>query len=152
MDQKSKFERLKASRKEFAQKQARIEKARIDEATLHETNLSKLLENDLEQAEVILAAKDVMAKLQDMAEDLANLSARDLFPIADKMKGVFGPDAASAFEEVSQEGLTNAMNAVRSAKDSLNDAILKVEGKAPINDMAADEDESESQTGTVKEE
>lgn len=144
MDHKSKIERLKAIKEEFALKQARLEKARKLEEAANATHLSTLLENDLEQAELILAAKDVMAKLQDMAEDLAKISAHDVFPLADKMKGTFGPEAAQAFEHAAQNGVTKAMAAVRGAKDALNDAILQVEGKLPANDMAADNVEPEA--------
>ena len=149
MDPKAKIERLKAIKEEMALVEAkRAELAKLEEAA-EPTHLSNLLENDLEQAELILAAQDVMTRLQEMAEDLAKTSARDLFPLADRMKAAFGPEAAHAFEETSTRALDTAMEAVREAKDQLGTAILKIEGKIPANDMAADEAEPDMATDEV---
>jgi hypothetical protein len=138
MDNKAKIERAKAIQEELARVQAQHSKAVKLEEAASPMNLSTLLENDLEQAELILAAQDVMTRLQEMAEDLAKTSARDLFPLADRMKAAFGPEAAKAFEQASTSALNMAMETVRSAKDQLGTAILKIEGKIPGSDMAAD--------------
>jgi hypothetical protein len=138
MDNKAKIERAKAIQEELARVQAQHSKAVKLEEAASPMNLSTLLENDLEQAELILAAQDVMTRLQEMAEDLAKTSARDLFPLADRMKAAFGPEAAKAFEQASTSALNMAMETVRAAKDQLGTAILKIEGKIPGSDMAAD--------------
>ena len=138
MDNKAKIERLKAIQEELAHVQAQhVKLVKLEEAA-SPMNLSTLLENDLEQAELILAAQDVMTRLQEMAEDLAKTSARDLFPLSDRMKAAFGPEAAKAFENSSTDALNSAMEAVRAAKDQLGTAILRIEGKIPGSDMAAD--------------
>jgi hypothetical protein len=138
MDNKAKIERAKAIQEELARVQAQHAKLVKLEEAASPMNLSTLLENDLEQAELILAAQDVMTRLQEMAEDLAKTSARDLFPLADRMKAAFGPEAAKAFEQASTGALNMAMETVRAAKDQLGTAILKIEGKIPGSDMAAD--------------
>jgi hypothetical protein len=135
----TKMKRLLAIKEEFARTQAALMKARQLEEAAKPVSLSTLLENDLDQAELILAAQDLMHKLQNMAEDLAKMNAQDLFPLVDKMKGAFGPEAAHTFEVTSQEAISDAMNTVRHAKDELGNAVLKLEGKIPANDMASDE-------------
>lgn len=137
MDNKAKIDRLKAIQEELALVEAQHAKLVKLEEAASPMNLSTLLENDLEQAELILAAQDVMTRLQEMAEDLAKTSARDLFPLADRMKAAFGPEAAKAFEQASTDALNMAMETVRAAKDQLGTAILRIEGKIPSNDMAA---------------
>lgn len=138
MNEKAKIERLKAIKEEVARVQARLKSINEAEKVAEATNLSTLLENDLEQAELILAAQDVMSRLQEMAEDIAKTSARDLFPLADRMKAAFGPAAAKAFEQSSTHALDQAMEAVRAAKDELGTAILRIEGKITGNDMGDD--------------
>lgn len=135
---KTKIERLMAIKEEFAQAQAQLQKVKKLEERAQASSLSTLLENDLEKAELVLAAQDIMNKLQDMAEDLAKMNAQDLFPLVDKMKVAFGPEASHRFEVSSQDAITQAMNTVRNAKDELGNAILVLEGRHPGNDMADD--------------
>lgn len=134
----TKIERLKAIKEEFARTQARLAEVRKLEESAQANAMSTLLENDLEQAELVLAAQDIMHKLQNMAEDLAKMNAQDLFPLVDKMKATFGQEAAHGFEESAQDVITNAMNTVRHAKDELGNSIMRLEGKMPASDMAAD--------------
>jgi hypothetical protein len=136
----TKIEQLKALKEEVARTQARLSAARKLVEAAEPTHLATLLENDLEQAELVLAAKDIMTKLQEMAEDLAKINAQSLFPLVDKMKPAFGLEAAHQFEEASQEAVTGAMDAVRNAKDLLGNAIIHLEGRMPANDMAATDD------------
>jgi hypothetical protein len=133
----TKIERLKAIKEEFARTQARLAEVRKLEESAQPAGMATLLENDLDQAELILAAQDMMHKLQNMAEDLAKMNAQDLFPLVDKMKASFGQEGAHAFEASAQEVITQAMNTVRHAKDEMGNAILRLEGKMPANDMAA---------------
>lgn len=135
--EKTKIERLKAIKEEFARAQAALMEARKLEESAQPESMATLLENDLEQAELVLAAQDIMHKLQNMAEDLAKMNAQDLFPLVDKMKATFGQQAAHSFEESAQSVITNAMNVVRHAKDELGNSIMRLEGKVPANDMAA---------------
>ncbi len=135
---KTKFEKLQAIKEEVANVQARLVAARKLEEAAQPSGMATLLENDLDQAELILAAQDMMHKLQNMAEDLAKMNAQDLFPLVDKMKATFGQDGAHTFEASAQEAITNAMNTVRRAKDEMGNSIMRLEGKLPANDMAAD--------------
>lgn len=131
-----KIAKLQAIKEEFAATQSRLLAVKKLEEAAQATHLATLLENDLAQAEIILAAKDIMAKLQDMAEDLAKLNAQEIFPLVDEMKTAFGPEAADAFEVIAQDALQNALNTVRKAKEDINTGVLQVEGKLPMNDMA----------------
>lgn len=133
----TKIQRLMAIKEEFARTQAALANVRKLEESAEPTGLATLLENDLDQAELILAAQDMMHKLQNMAEDLAKMNAQDLFPLVDKMKAVFGQEGAHTFESTAQEAITGAMNTVRHAKDEMGNSILRLEGKMPANDMAA---------------
>jgi hypothetical protein len=139
MDIKEQITKLRALKEQLAHKQALLKRARKLHEQVSPTNLSKLIENDLEQAKLILAARDVCDKLQKIAEHLAELGAEEIMPLADSMRGAFGPDAAATFEHAANENIQRSLETVRAAKDSINDAILKVEGKLPpSNDMNVD--------------
>lgn len=125
--------------------EARNAKLREEAASRPGAGLAKLLEGELERAELTLNAQDVVNKLQDTAEDLAKMSVEQLMPLVDEMKGEFGPEAAQKFETEVGGALDTALQAVRDAREQVNNAVLKMQGKlsdedvtVPDNDMADD--------------
>lgn len=99
-------------------------------------NLRNLLENDLQNAEIILAAQDVVSRLQEIAEDVAKIGAQNVLPLSDTMTPVFGHEKASNFENVANKSVQDIMNSIRKAKEQINVAISALEGKEPVNDMS----------------
>lgn len=136
MNKSEKIKKLKALTESVKATQAKISKAKKLEESLRATNIGVLLEAELEQAEVILAAKDFVSKLQKMAEDLANMQAESI-PLGDSMKETLGPDAAHDFENAVTTAIADGLAAVRAAKDTINDSITRVEGGEP--EMAGDD-------------
>lgn len=130
MNKKQKIEKLKALTESVKATQAKIEKAKKLEESLRATNIGVLLEAELEQAEVILAAKDFVTKLQKMAEDLAKMQAESI-PLGDSMKEALGPEAATDFENAVTNAIADGLVAVRAAKDTISDSITRVEGGTP---------------------
>jgi hypothetical protein len=136
MNKSEKIKKLKALTESVKATQAKISKAKKLEESLRATNIGVLLEAELEQAEVILAAKDFVSKLQKMAEDLANMQAESI-PLGDSMKETLGPDAAHDFENAVTTAIADGLVAVRAAKDTISDSISRVEGGEP--EMAGDD-------------
>ena len=60
---------------------------------------------DLEQAEVLLAAKEMVDKVQKMVEDLAEMQVQELMPIVDAMKEQIGFDVAEAYNNAAEAAL-----------------------------------------------
>jgi len=120
-------------------KQARLKK-RMDESA---KALSIILENDLEQAEIILAIKNLGDRLQKMAESVARMNAEDVLPLVDQMRGIFGPKKSDDFSKVATDGINVIMNAIKHAKEGLGNQILNLEGK-PFEATPGDEDSEES--------
>lgn len=147
--------KLRALKEEMEQKLKALKEAKQQKKLVEQKNsLSHLFEGELERAQIILAAKDVLERLQKMAEGLAKMTAEDIMPISDNMKGVFGTEVAETFESVANEQLASALEAVRSAKEQLNTQVLRMEGKispeeaaAPSNDMMNDGGEEGSEGG-----
>lgn len=141
MKKAEKLEKARQLMESMAQLKARHEKVKLAEAKVSPTRIGKLMESELERAELILAAKDFLAKIQKMGEDVAQIIA-DMIPLTDGMKGTFGPDVAGAFDTAVNEALQGALKELRSTADKISTGILKVEGKIEPgidNDMAADD-------------
>ena len=152
MDKNTRIEKLRALKEDMeATLKALKEQKKAKLVQESKSDLEKLFEGELERAGIIFNAKEMCDKLQKMAEDLAKMQA-DAMPIADNMKGVFGPDVSDQFEQATKEQLEATLNAVRSAKDAINTHVLRMEGKisdedvnTPSNDMA---DATDAATGS----
>jgi hypothetical protein len=92
--------------------------------------------DDLAQAELILVAKNMVDKLQDMAEDVAKMQTDELMPLEEKMKQTFGQEMGAAFGESADSLFGTLLDAVKAAKDSLSQAVSVVSGDEPA--MPAD--------------
>lgn len=93
---------------------------------------------DLAQAELILVAKNMVDKLQDMAEDVAKMQTDELMPLEEKMKQTFGQEMGAAFGESADASLSALLDAVKSAKDALSQSVSILSGEAPAAPMGGD--------------
>lgn len=105
------------------------DKKLVKEASIANILMSVMLneEQDLAQAETLLAAKAMSDELQGIAEKLAKMGVDDLMPLVDIMKEQFGQDAANAFNNVVKGALDASLQAVTSSKESADDAILAMQ-------------------------
>ena len=111
----------------------------VRETAANTRGLAFLIESELEKAEVVLAAKSILEKLQGMAEDLAKVEANDIMPMLDGMRLTFGPELADAFNETTTAKLRQTTEAIKAAKDSIASEVAKLEGSVNgdmTNDMA----------------
>lgn len=105
-----------------------------------------LVEDDLEQAKLVIAAEDVLDRLQKIAEHLAELGAEEIMPLSDNMKAAFGADIAANFEKTADQAIQKALEAVRGARDIIDSSITRIQGNmdalpndvGALNDMADD--------------
>ena len=101
-------------------------------------NLRTLLEQDLDQAELVLAAKDMVDRIQKMAENLAEMQVEELMPLVDAMKEHFGPDLAQVFNSSVEATLQQALDTIKATRDGVDNAVLALTGEAPVqSDMGA---------------
>jgi hypothetical protein len=91
-----------------------------------------IAEADLDQAEVLLAAKQLCDDLQKMAENLASMQVEDLMSIHSAMKEEVGTAEADAFNASAEAAIGSALEAVKSAKDQVDNALLTAQGEAPM--------------------
>ena len=108
------------------------------------TTESVVMEDELEQAEVLLAAQELVDELQGLVEDIAEMQVQKLMPIVDAMKEQVGFDIAEAYNTAADSALGGLLDQMKAAKEALENATLQAQGKpvnAPVStDMGMDAD------------
>ena len=99
---------------------------------------SKLMEDELASAEVLLAAQELVDKLQKMVEDIAQMQVQELMPIVDAMKNEVGFDVAEQYNAAADAALAALLAQSKTAKEELENATLQAQGK-PTNNAAPTE-------------
>lgn len=93
---------------------------------------------ELEQAEVLLAAQELVDELQKMVEDLAEMQVQKLMPIVDAMKEQMGFDQAEAYNASAEAALAGLLAQAKDAKGQLENATLTARGEAPAQSAPTD--------------
>ena len=86
-------------------------------------NLRRLLETEVSQAEVMMAAKGFAQELQEMVEKIGRLQNEDLPPVTDQMRETYGMESASAFQTQIYGALQMIMDSLYTAKTQVDDAV-----------------------------
>jgi uncharacterized protein (UPF0335 family) len=86
-------------------------------------NLRRLLETEVSQAEVMMAAKGFAQELQEMIEKIGRLQNEDLPPVTDQMRETYGTESSSAFQTQIYGALQGVMDALYTAKNQVDDAV-----------------------------
>ena len=102
------------------------------------TKESVVMEDELEQAEVLLAAQELVDELQGMVEDVAEMQVQKLMPIVDAMKEQVGFEQAEAYNNAADAALGSLLDAVKTAKEGVENATLVARGDAPSQPMSTD--------------
>ena len=95
-----------------------------------------VMESELDQAEVLLAAKQMADDLQKMAENLASMQVEELMSITNAMKEEVGVAEAETFSQSAEMAIGQALEAVKKANDDVSNAVLVAQGQAPETDMS----------------
>lgn len=86
-------------------------------------NLRRLLETEVSQAEVMMAAKGFSQELQEMVEKIGRLQNEDLPPVTDQMRETYGTASSSAFQTQIYGALQGVMDSLYTAKGQVDDAV-----------------------------
>lgn len=79
-------------------------------------------QTELQQAQVVLAAQDMIDRLQGMLEDISEMQFKDLPALADSIKNEMGVDQATQYESQASAALTQLLQAVQAGKTELEAA------------------------------
>ena len=98
-----------------------------------------LKESEVQQAQVVLAAQDMVDTMQGMLEDVSELQFKELPALVDSIKNQVGIDQATQFNTDAGAALTALMQSLQQAKQQLDQALGVVTGQAaPAADFGAE--------------
>jgi hypothetical protein len=103
----------------------------------------RLTESEVQQAQVVLAAQDMVDKMQGMLEDVSELQFKELPALVDSIKNQVGIDQAAQFNNDVTAALSGLMQNLQGTKQQLDAALGVVTGQAPApeaNAMGAADD------------
>lgn len=95
--------------------------------------LRTLLETEVSQAEVMMAAKGFAQELQEMIEKIGRLQNEDLPPVTDQMRETYGTESASGFQTQIYGALQSVMDSLYSAKTQVDDAVSNMAETGQFN-------------------
>lgn len=96
-------------------------------------NLRRLLETEVSQAEVMMAAKGFAQELQEMVEKIGRLQNEDLPPVTDQMRETYGMESASAFQTQIYGALQSVMDSLYTAKGQVDDAVANMASTGQVS-------------------
>ena len=102
------------------------------------TKESAIMEADLDQAEVLLAAQELVDEMQGMVEDVAEMQVQKLMPIVDAMKQQVGFEVAEAYNNAADGALGALLDQMKQAKEALENATLTARGEQPATPAPTD--------------
>jgi hypothetical protein len=97
----------------------------------------RLNESEIQQAQVVLAAQDMVDKMQSMLEDVSELQFKELPALVDSIKNQVGIDQATQFNADATAALTGLLQNIQGSKQQLDAALGVVTGAAPAGAAAA---------------
>lgn len=91
-----------------------------------------LLEDDLQQAQVVLAAQDMVDQIQKMLEDVTAMQFKDLPALVDQIKSQVGQNEASQFNDQVNSALGTLVENIQTAKSGVEGGVGVITGQAPV--------------------
>lgn len=89
-------------------------------------------ESEVQEAQVVLAARDMVDRVQKMLEDTSEMQYKDLPALVDSMKSQIGTEQAAAFNTAVSGALTGLVTALQATKDQLDAAMGTLTGQEPM--------------------
>ena len=94
-----------------------------------------LTEGELETAEAVLAAKDMVDSIQDMITDASKMMNEQLPPLLDTIRDQLGAAQADQFKTTATGALQGLMDALNGARDSLDNGSRQLAGEQVAQPM-----------------
>jgi hypothetical protein len=89
----------------------------------------QLKESEVQQAQVVLAAQDMVDQVQGMLEDITELQFKELPALVDSIRNQVGMDQANQFNTDATAALSGLVQNLQTAKSSLESALGVVTGQ-----------------------
>ena len=123
--------KLKAARDKLAKKQPlnKDEQDLINAAALQEQTsrlrraLRTLKEGEVQQAQVVLAAQDMVDSMQGMIEDATEMQYKELPALVGSIRDQVGQDQANQFNTDATAALSGLVQSLQTAKQQMDQAL-----------------------------
>jgi len=109
-------------------------------------NKQLINESEVEQAQVVLAAQDLLDRITKMYEDVAEMQYKDLPNLASAMKDELGVNATQVYYDSQTATLSALVGALEEAKTSMDSAMGSLTGE----EMIEPEEFGDVDLGTVE--
>ena len=84
----------------------------------------------MESAELVLASKDMVDRIQSMLEDISEMQAEDLLPLTDQIRDEMGNEKAEQFMSAAKGTLETLLDAITTARADMDNASRILTGTA----------------------
>ena len=124
-------DQIKQKQKEIAD----LQKAMMNPTMAAENNTGNFLrESEIQQAQVVLAAQDMVDRVQKMLEDTTEMQFKELPALVDSIKNEVGVDQAAQFNTDAAAALSGLVQNLQASKGQLESALGVVTGQsgAPV--------------------
>ena len=112
-----------------------------EEDSMNIKKLRQLIESEVEQAEVIIAAKGFAQEIQEMIEKVGRLQNEDLNPVIDQMRESYGDEMSTIFGDKLHSELQTILDNLKSTKEKIDKSVGKIaNGQTPDLDIDMDMD------------
>ena len=88
--------------------------------------------SEIQTAQVVLAAQDMVDRIQGMMEDISEMQFKDLPALVNSIRNDMGPDQATQFQAQASAALSNLLTAVQGGKTEMEAAQGVLTGQAPV--------------------
>jgi hypothetical protein len=92
----------------------------------------RLTESEIQTAQVVLAAQDMVDRIQGMMEDISEMQFKDLPALVNSIRNDMGVDQATQFQTQASSALSNLLTAVQAGKTEMEGAQGVLTGQAPV--------------------
>ena len=115
------------------------ERGDIDDLPLEEANEEVIKEGAEDQAEIVMAAKDMVDRVTNWMEDTAEMQTESMLELADAIRDEMGVDQSTQFVQSVKPALEALYQSMEQARESLSQGVgmLTGEQQAPTT-MGAD--------------
>jgi len=116
-----------------AQEQVRAIQKQMSQPTMGMAeSRQRISESEIQQAQVVLAAQDIVDQVQKMLEQISAIQFKDLPALTDAIKNDMGNEQATKYQADATAALTTLLGAVQNSKTQLEAAQGVLTGQAPV--------------------
>lgn len=123
-----------------------VEAAHYDALGHHNVSeATPMMEDEVGEAEALMAAQDMVDRIQGMLEDVGEMLNEELPPLTDSLRRSASADAAASFGASASETLNSLLEACRSAREAMANGVAGLSGgePTPMGDIETAEPEAE---------